>query len=283
MSTAGMVLAGTMVLAQQPLNWAADDGSRVATLNKEGSRLEGEHVVVWFPKSLPHSDAEALVKRLDPGVAGLWQRVGAHDWQAVPKGRITYYLSDDTFVAHASGRGAVFIPMARVRDGRAPFLHEATHELLASKRTDSASAGSVTRRPLWLTEGMADYVARTVAADVGITEVGPFDTPTVAAADGICTERARTPDGATMIPFIGTNTRPEVLFTTDRSRFAPTFYTCSLSFVKYISERVGLNELVALFAVGPAEMDARLDRFKGRKLSEWRSAWLRQQTLSDVH
>ncbi len=212
---------------------------------------------------------------LDPGIAGLWRRVGTHDWQAVAKGKITYYLSDDTFVSHASGRAAVFVPMARVRDGRAPFLHEAVHELLESTRTDPPSAGPPIERPLWLTEGLPDYIARLVAAEVGITEAGPWDTPTIAGADAICAERARTPDGATMIPFIGSSETPEVLFTTDRRRFAPTFYTCSLSLVNHLSERVGLNRLLELFAVGPAEMNARLDRLGSKKLSEWRAEWLR--------
>jgi hypothetical protein len=269
------MLAGAPVFAQQPLNWAADDGKRVAALEKDGFRLDGEHVILWCPPSLARADAEALLKRLDPGVDGLWRHVGTHAWQAVPKGTITYYFSDDTFVAHASGRAAVFVPMARIRDGRAPFLHEATHELLASTRTDRSPGGPPARRPLWLTEGLPDYFARVVAAETGTTETGPFDTPTIAGADAICAERARTPDGATMMPFVGRNERPEVLFTTDRSRFAPTFYTCSLSFVNYLAGHVEVITLVDLFGVGPADMNARLDSLKGRTLSDWRSEWLR--------
>ena len=157
----GLLMASGAEVAQQPLNWAADDGSRVATLAKDGARLEGEHVILWFPKSLALADAEALLNRLEPGVAGLWNRVGTHDWQAVKKGKITYYLSDDMFVSHASGRAAVFVPMARVRDGHAPFLHEATHELLASTRTDRTPG----TQPLWLIEGLPDYIARLVAAE----------------------------------------------------------------------------------------------------------------------
>ncbi|MEZ5294331.1 MAG: hypothetical protein R2745_24850 [Vicinamibacterales bacterium] len=266
--------------AQPLLNWAADDGARVAALEKDGTRLQGEHVVLYVPKSLPRADADALAARLDRGVAGLWQRVGVHDWQAVKPGRITYYLSDDTFVAHASGRSAVFVPMARVTDGRAPFLHEATHELLASTRTDPA--GSTVRRPLWLTEGLPDYIARITAADVGMTETGPFGTPTVEGADAVCAERARTADGATMLPFVGADERPAVLFTTDRARFAPTFYACSFSFVASLASEAGLAQLVDLFSVAPAETRARLDRLGGRTLDEHRQAWLRRLALAAV-
>ncbi len=273
-----ILLASRLVIGQQPLNWAADDGKRVETLTTEGTRVEGQNVVVWFPKSLSRADAESILKRLDPAVGGLWRRVGIHDWQAVPKGKITYYLSDDSFVAHASGRSAVFIPVDRVKDGRAPYLHEATHELLASKTNLSpqqAADPAQLRRPLWITEGLPDYIARIVAAEFGLTEEGPFGTPTVSGVDAVCVERARTPDGATMVPYIGGMGRPEVLFTTDRSRFAPTFYPCSFSFTKYLAERVGLDTLVGLFALKPSDMAGRMDQIAGKPLASLRADWLR--------
>jgi hypothetical protein len=113
----------------------------------------------------------------------------------------------------------------------APFLHEATHELLASTRRTSATAGDATpvRYPLWLTEGLADYVARVVADQFGIIEEGPFGTPTLSGADAVCAELALTPDGAKRLPFVGADAVPDLLFTTDRARFAPTFCSCSLS------------------------------------------------------
>jgi hypothetical protein len=265
--------------AQQALNWAADDGTRVAKLAKEGSRIDGRHLTMWIPPSFPRADAEALARRLDPAVGGLWERVGVHDWQRVPKGKITFYLVDDAFVSHASGRSAVFVPMARVRDGRAPYLHEATHELLASKQSERGGDRS-TPVPLWMSEGMADYVARLVAQDNGITEQGPFGTPTLDGVDDVCAGRARTPDGAAMMPYVGGAGRPDVLFTTDRQRFAPTFYACSLSFTKYVAGRVGLDTLVGLFAFPPREMIKRLDRVAATPLATVRSEWLRSLKLA---
>jgi hypothetical protein len=276
----GCILATpALAFAQQPLNWAADDGKRVAVLAKDGSRIDGQNVIIWFPPTLSRADAEALLKRIDPAVAGLWHRVGIHDWQLVPKGKITYYLVDDAFVAHASGRSAVFVPMARVRDGRAPFLHEATHELLASRRNEPSSArGSATPvvRPLWLTEGLPDYIARLVAQESGITEEGPFGTPTLDGVDATCAERARTADGAAMLPFVGGAGRPEVLFTTDRQRFAPTFYACAFSFTKYLAGQAGLDALVGLFALTPTETASQIDRLAGAPLADLRAQWLRQ-------
>jgi hypothetical protein len=128
---------------------------------------------------------------------------------------------------------------------------------------------------LWLTEGLADYIARLVADRLGIIEEGPFGTPNLSGIDAVCAERARTPDGATMLPFVGANARPDVLFTTERPRFAPTFYSCSFSFTKHLAERVGLESLIDLFALTPVDSVARLDVVAGKPLSlvvtDWRT------------
>ncbi len=271
-----LLCAAEPARAQTALNWSADDGARIDALAKGGRRIDGAHMVVWHPPSLLPSDADRILRRLDPAIAALWARVGTHDWQAVPKGRITFYLSDDSFVSHASGRGAVFVPMARVIDGRAPYLHEATHELLASTRMDPAPAAGTppVRRPLWLTEGLPDYVAQLVATEIGMTEEGPFASGGLNGADRVCAERARTADGATMLPFVAGPGRPDVLFTTERARFAPTFYTCALSFTKFLASRAALEPLVALFGVPPSETLTRLDALGGVPLAGHRSAWL---------
>ena len=256
---------------------ADDDAKRIESLEKYGSRLEGAHIILYFPESLTRLEAEALIKRLDPAVGGLWRRVGVHDWQLVPKGKIKYYLGEDDFVAHANGRSAVFVPMARVKDGRAPFLHEATHELLASKhRPPGVLLGpGVVRWPLWLIEGMADYLARVVGHEFGIIEAGAWGTPTVDGVDAVCAERLRTPEGAKMMPFVGANAFPDVLITAERVKFAPAFYACSFSLTKRLAEHVGLDNLIGLFAVPPEESLRRLDKVAGRPLvqvvQEWRT------------
>jgi hypothetical protein len=277
-----ILVAAANSRAQQALNWSADDGKRVESLVKGGGKIEGAHVIMYFSPSLPRADADALVRRLDPAVEGLWRQVGVHDWQAVPKGKITYYLHDDAFVAHASGHSAVFVPMARVKDGRAPFLHEATHELLASRRPTSATSSKAkpVRYPLWLTEGLAEYIARLVADQLGIIEEGPFGPRSLSEADALCAERAVTLDGSKMLPFVGANAVPDVLFTTDRARFAPTFYSCSLSFTKHLAEHIGLDALINLFAFQPADFVARLDGIADHPLPVFVTEW---RTLLGLH
>ena len=45
--------------------------------------------------------------------------------------------------------------------------------------------------------------------------------------------------------------------------------------VSSLVDHAGLNGLVDLFAFGPAEMNARLDRLQGKRLADWRAEWLR--------
>jgi hypothetical protein len=126
---------------------------------------------------------------------------------------------------------------------------------------------------------LPDYVAHVVADEVGITEEGPFGTPTISGVDAVCAQRARTADGATILTSVGTSERPEALFTTDRQRFAPTFYSCSFSFTNYLAERVGLEKLVGLFALTPSDMASRLNTLAGKPLAEARTDWLRRLKL----
>jgi hypothetical protein len=130
-----LLISMTLVpqLAPTAVDWSADDGKRVAELRATGLRREGKSVVLFTPAGeLDNAAHKALLERLDRGVAELRAVVGRHKWQVVGNKKITYYISADRFVSHASGHAAVFIPMIRLRDGRAPYLHEAAHELLES-------------------------------------------------------------------------------------------------------------------------------------------------------
>jgi hypothetical protein len=233
------------------LNWSADDGKRVAELTATGERREGRLVILFTPAgAVDDAEEKALLERLDKGHAELRSVVGRHPWQVVRAEKITYYISPDRFVSHASGRGAVFIPLARLQDDRAPYLHEAGHELLAafvrSAADSERAARPVAARPLWLTEGLADYVAQTAAARAGVREGDVFDIGGLTGADAACRDRLKGPHGPEILPFIGALGGPAALFTTERMEVAPTFYACGFSFTKFLVGRIGLAETIAL-------------------------------------
>jgi hypothetical protein len=285
-STAGVacLLACIAAAAEQtsplPVDWSADDGKRVEELTARGKRLEGTQVIVWTPAAFPDAEHRALVDRLDRGVSALRVVVGSHPWQSVGQRKITYYISADRFVSHGSGQAAVFIPLERVEDGFAPYLHEAMHELLATPETranvQAERLQRIKLRPLWLAEGLPDYVAQTVAASTGLAEGDVFDTGGLDGVDRTCSSRLAGPAGAQVLDFIGAPGRPDALFTAERHTVAPTFYSCSFSFTKFVVERIGLPETIGLVPlIDKGAVHERIEMLTNRRMSDLRSDWLR--------
>jgi len=264
--------------AQQPLNWAADDGKRVAELEAHGVRTEGTLVIMWMPAAImSDTDRQALVDRLDRGIRALREVVGSHEWQVVRDQKIAYYISADQFIAHATGRAAVFIPLVRVQDGRAPFLHEAGHELLARGPVRGAADGR--QRPsLWLLEGIADYVGQTAAGRTGVAEGDVFSVGGLEGVDRTCATRLEAlPAAEELVQFMGAPGGPSALFTTDRQKVAPTFYACAFSFTKFIVGRIGLPETIQLmpFVADGASLQKRIESRTHQPMAALRAAWLK--------
>ena len=261
----------------QPLNWAADDGKRVEELKKSGIRTEGTYVVLWMPAgAMTEPERIELVKRLDLGVPAVRRLIGRHPWQAVGDAKMNYYLSGDRFISHATGRGAVFIPLARVQDGRAPFFHEVSHEYLARQPVGAPGGAPPGKRPLWLLEGLADVVGQTAAGEAGVVEGDVFDTGGLTGVDGVCATRLQQPIGREVVRAIGENMELPALFTTDRQTVAPTFYACSFSFTKFLAGRIGLGETVALMPLVPAGgVPKRIEQLTRVPIATLRGEWLR--------
>lgn len=105
---------------------------------------------------------QARLERLRIGLEALETFVRTpRRWQDARPRRVEYYCDDGPFfIPHAPVNRQVLIPVSRLRDGKAPILHETTHALLTLPQG---------RRPLaWLTEGL--YVAKAVSREKGIPE-----------------------------------------------------------------------------------------------------------------
>ncbi len=272
--------------APAPLDWDSDDSARVAFLTAHGRAYRGAQVVVWAPPdSLDTQWLSAFVDSLATSLGALRRLMGApYAWQRLGPNPVTFYLSPGRFVSHASGAGALFISLNRVRQRAAPFLHEAAHELLAPmapfapwEYADSvASERAAARFPQWLNEGFADYLAQATASATGFHEGDVFDIGGLARVDSVCAARlAGSSRRAEIVEKVGRPGRLDALFTTERAEVAPVFYACSQSFTKYVVERVGVRTVVAVFphiAAGTWVTD--LEAAAGQSLEALRSAWL---------
>jgi uncharacterized protein (TIGR02246 family) len=290
-----ILLAAAPLAAQAParaLNWSADDSSRIATLARDGIKEVRRHAVVWAPRdSMSASWVAALADTLDRGVERLRLTMrGPYRWQRIEDNPVTFYLSAGRFIAHGTGYGAVFIPVSRVHERLAPFLHEASHELLAPRppfywweMSDSTAAiRARDSMPLWLFEGIPDYLAQTTAPIVGIHEGDVFTIGGLEKSDSTCAARVRTsPRGTEIIAAVGGNARPAALFTTERAQVAPVFYACGQSLTRHVIDQIGVRATVELMpAIGRGVWRQELERHAARPMEEIRRQWLERIGLA---
>jgi hypothetical protein len=272
----------------QPINFWAEDSSRVQWLRANGRSLSGQHVVVWAPNdSVSDSELRARVDSLDIGVGALRALMKAPlPWQRIQNRPVVFYLPPGRFISHGSGSGAVFISMAVVRAGRAPYLHEALHELLvpaapfwADEYANALEGAAAERRmPLWLLEGLPDVLAQTVATEHGLHEGDVFNIGGLTRADSTCAARIQnSPRGAEVLTAVGRTVALAALMTTDRPQVAPIFYACSQSLTKYVVEQIGVANTVALFpALKTGAWEKTVAQSAGRTMDTLRLEWMKR-------
>ncbi len=231
-----------------------------------------------------------MVDTLDIGVSALRSLMKAPlPWQRIQNRPVVFYLGPGRFISHASGAGAVFVSMFIVRARRAPFLHEASHELLTPERpfyreeyADTAQGRRAEEQmPVWLIDGLADVLAQTVAADKGLHEGDVFSIGGPARVDSTCAARVRgTPRGAEVLAAVGRSVDLGALGTTDRPQVAPTFYACSQSLTKYFVDQMGIANVIALFPAFKARnWEQRVAEFAGRPAESLRLEWIKRLGL----
>ncbi|HSB60889.1 MAG TPA: hypothetical protein VLI67_04175, partial [Vicinamibacteria bacterium] len=115
-------------------------------------RCETERAVIDFDREgLEDGERDAFARLADRGVADLQGLVASILEPPARRERIRFIVSRRVGMSRTYGR-TVLLPLERVRDRRAPYLHETVHALL---RTPHRSA--------WLTEGLACYLESWVA------------------------------------------------------------------------------------------------------------------------
>jgi hypothetical protein len=282
------VLAACHVARQpeaQPLDFSASDSANIAWLEANGRRTEGQQIVLWAPPEQMSGEWQAaLTDSVDRGVAALRRQIGSPlSWQRIGTRSIRYYLVPDRLISHATGKDVVFISMLRVQDGRAPYLHEAVHELLAPEAPffydeypDTTQAEAVLQSmPYWLEEGLPDVLAQRAASEAGTREGDVFAIGGLERADSTCAARlAQSPYREDLLRVIGGRGYIDALFTTDRIKVAPAFYACAQSMAKYLVDVIGMARTVDVFpAMKRRDWVGSIERSAGVPLDTLRARW----------
>ncbi len=228
--------------AQNQLSGPAEDAERIGRLTSNGVRVERGQITAWFSNgAMTPKEMQIVVDRLGAGIAALESFVHTpRRWQDARQRRVTYFFDDAPFfIPHATINRQVLVPVSRLRDGKAPLLHETTHALLTPPQG---------RRPLaWLTEGLATYVAKAVSASTGMPEGDAVDVGDITEIDAKCASGLASEQGPRILPFIGSAANLQTLYAMEPAlAVRQVFYGCSASFSKYLVEQFGIERIVDL-------------------------------------
>jgi hypothetical protein len=224
------------------------------------ARIERERSVLEYRGSeLGAAEAEAFARLVDDGVADVEALVspGLPAW-AKRTGRIRFVVSSEIDISRTWGHSVV-LPLARVRERRAPYLHETVHALVPAR-------GDRT----WLSEGLACYLESYVAETRRGYDAHVFTRAGDAGIHAAARRTLASPAGLAVLPWVGAPGEPPRL-EEDREGVARPFYVLSQSLAKHVVEAVGLAPLVrALVASDPGAFEAQT----GRSDAAWRESWL---------
>lgn len=257
------------------------DSVGITHLIKNGTKLSKGRIIAWFPKdSLSTKRMNEILDTLNIGVVAAERFIKApHAWQVHQKGLpYTFYFRPESFISHASAAGFVSIPFWRIKQGKAPWLHEAVHEMLntnAGNWFNESIPEDVWAKnmPLWLSEGLPDYISMQVSQKLKLRWYDVFTNSLLTNIDSVCREDLKRSNADSILSFIGKRGAMTELFGKDRPRYAPTFYHCSCSFVKFLAEQVGVDPLIASYAAYPLEIEE-LEKRVSPSLDESKKLWL---------
>jgi hypothetical protein len=249
------------------LSSPAEDAERISRLTASGVRVEHGLVTAWFSSgAMTQEEMQRIVERLVTGLDALESSVRTpRRWQDTRQRRVTYFFDDAAFfIPHATVNRHVLVPVSRLRDGKAPLLHETTHALLTPPQG---------RRPLaWLTEGIAAYVAKSVSAQKDMPEGDALDLGDITDLDAKCATGLSSEQGPRILPFIGSPANLQALYAMEPAlQVRQVFYGCSASFTKYLVRHFGIERIVDLLP--ESDPHKKLEDMSSTTMADLRGRW----------
>lgn len=150
---------------------------------------------------------------------------------------------------------------------------------MLNAKKGSWSSASVSREdwaknmPLWLYEGLPEYISLEVARQKGLPHFDVHSNTNLGDIDSSCKEDFKNPTATYILSFVGKKGAMPELFGKDRRLYAPVFYHCSCSFVKYLSEFLGIEPLVSSLSSYPNEQEE-VERRLGSTIDEIKKMWM---------
>lgn len=257
------------------------DSLNIVYLINNGVKISDGKVIAWFPKdSLSRERMIAITDTLNIGISEAEKFINAPlSWQVhQPTDPYTFYFRYDRFVSHASDAGFVSIPFWRIKEGKSPWLHEVMHEML-NTGTGNWLTPEITEKdwsenmPLWLFEGLPDYISLKVATTKNLPRFDVFSNGHHTNIDSLFIKDIQSDRGKYVLSFIGSKGVMPELSSKERMLYAPAFYHGSCSFVQYLAGNYGLNMLLASISSFRQEHEI-IEKLTGKPLEILTKEWL---------
>jgi len=281
-----------IVIVAKPAYSQVPDFSKVPNLNKNdsagitqlinnGVKISLGKAICWFPKdSLSEEQMSAVASMINRGISAAEKFIHAPlPWQAHAINEpYTFYFRFDTIISHASMAGFVSISFWRIKSGKAPWLHEALHEMLDTS-TGSWFNSSVTEdeankeMPLWLFEGLPDYISLKVSQLENLPWYDVFSKTSATNIDSIFKEDLKSEKASYILPFIGKKGIIAELSSKDRVLYAPTFYHGSSSFAGYIADKYGIEILLSTISSFRKEQE-KIEELTAKQIDVLKREWI---------
>jgi hypothetical protein len=228
--------------------------------------IRGQVEVHSVAGSLSDAALDDFIALADKGVGDITRFTGV----AAPRQRITIYLSPRVGVSHTYPRypasdqhePRMFLDSRRVAERSAPYLHELVHAVVGDGG------------PMWLDEGLAEFVASSVA-----TRFGGYYTPVLSDGNDHVDAQARAvleaaADAREAHRWFESDD-PHLVTQRDRE----CFYILAHSFTKFLVSTLGTREVVRIRRTGNVDSLAKLS---GISIDEWERRWLGELEEADT-
>jgi hypothetical protein len=232
---------------------AAQSSRRRSEAHVETERL----TLSYSPSDLEPNAAAAFLTLADEGLTHIESALKLK----YTGEKIQFRVSRRVRISNAYG-SRINLPLTRVQQRSAPYLHETTHVLM-----QQYSRGY--QPPTWLNEGFASYIESYIADEFGGYDAHVFTRDGNRSVHAEAREHLETSYGRQAEPYIIRSGAPPGL-ARDRERVAPPFYVLSQSFVKFLVAAIGLESVKNMHRGGD-----HLEKPQRRLIDEWKVEWLR--------
>jgi len=239
-------------------DWMSDR-RMAADLMANGTSIDTDRATLWFENGqLTSDEMKNFADLVNQGIQDIEAYLGV---TRTSTRKIRYFICTQVEISHSRFQ-SIYLPLSKVQNRTAPYLHETTHILAPCDRC-----------PMWFSEGLASFVQSYVSEHTGGYDGQIFSRRGNQGIDQDARRWMSNDRGRAVVTFVGTNGEPPGI-DDDRRNVAAPFYVMGQSLVKFIIEHAAPEKLRPCYTT--RDFDSELEQATGKTGAEWKDLWLAQ-------